>query len=69
MATFDDSPIKKKKPRKKPPRNKRCFIHIIDDNVETVSAFTNVSWKVYSLLAFYLQFCEKAYESRISELV
>ena len=44
MASWDDSPIKKKKSRKKHPENKHCFIHIIENNVETVSS--NVSWKV-----------------------
>ena len=49
MASFQDSPVKKKrrKKRKTPLENKRCLIHIVEKNVGNMRAFTNVLWKVY----------------------
>ena len=48
MASFQDSPMKKKrgKKRKTPLENKR-LIHIVEKNAGNMTAFTNVSWKLY----------------------
>lgn len=58
MASWDDSPVKKKKRKQKlnssgshPPR--KCLIHIAGESTEDVSPFTNTSWKVKANFSSY----------------
>ena len=54
MASIQDSPVKKKKRRKrKTPLGKRCMIHVFEKNPGKMTAFTNVSWKVHLICDFH----------------
>ena len=53
MATWDDSPIKKKRKKKTCQTPKQCFIHITESK-EDVSPFTQISWKVLSKHFYFL---------------
>ena len=49
MASFQDSPLRKKrrKKTKTPLENKLCLTRIVEKSAGNMTAFTNVSWKVY----------------------
>ena len=47
MASFQDSSVKKKRRKKRKTPLESCLIYIVEKNPGNMTAFTNVSWKVY----------------------